>query len=915
MAEARDGGRQREQGSPSISGWQQVLTGREEARGAGRAEVEAALRGLLPRLATTSAAIERPLLDDTLTSTTRHVLVRAARGFGKTVSVARWSRAALAEGQVIVWLSASASDPARRCIGAGELADRVLDQVRYVLRPTGSTDLDGAGPGRLGALLRALGPVTVVVDDVRAGHAGLIDAACAAAVALGARAVVLSTVGPTPVRRGTGMVEVGMAALAWSAQDTVRFARVRGIEITEEVAGLVTDGLGGYPASIVTAVADLGSGGSGGVDLHDAVPAVVRRETTRALGSFVPPEIMPFLLDTCVERRLQVDELDDLTAVPDARSTARRLVEGGILYRHVGADAGVLEYEPRMRQSLLSHLRYLDPAGYVRRFQQRVDAHVARGATWAALSRALDSREPGVVDRALVATWPDLLAVSSGPGFDELWRSAVERCPESIPGRLRILRAAIRPTIGRIESLDEHDEPLAEAVAPTTASPEARALDAFCRVALLRRAGLYDKSLQAAQGALDDLGADRGAPRSIGAAVLLELQASMSALCAGLVRVAAAFADSASQRATRSGALSVAAVACELAAVAEACGGDLVAADEWVRESRSLPAPPAWWRGCGGDVPSVVAALVHLEGRRIDEAKASLGRSIERPGGDLWFVRRHVMAVMAELSGTPDLALDVLVADAARRGMAVEPDASERRAPFLVVQDVARLHLVAGRGAAAIRVADTLPRSAPVRDVVNAHALVASGSLVEAFRRVARLGERARLTTGARIEGLAVTASALVALGEKDQARAEMRRAWGLARRANALLELRWASPEAMDLLLADVDGAERAELEPVAELGRRASPEGGTVLLPERQLLVLQLVVDGLSGPEIARRLYVSHNTVKTQIREIYRRLGTHTRAETVMRAKQLGLVAASRGAVRRGVNAASAAGTKQHR
>ena len=47
------------------------------------------------------------------------------------------------------------------------------------------------------------------------------------------------------------------------------------------------------------------------------------------------------------------------------------------------------------------------------------------------------------------------------------------------------------------------------------------------------------------------------------------------------------------------------------------------------------------------------------------------------------------------------------------------------------------------------------------------------------------------------------------------------------------------------------------------------------------------------LTGPEIAGELYVSSNTVKTHLRTLYAKLGTHHRSETVARARDLGLLA----------------------
>ena len=47
------------------------------------------------------------------------------------------------------------------------------------------------------------------------------------------------------------------------------------------------------------------------------------------------------------------------------------------------------------------------------------------------------------------------------------------------------------------------------------------------------------------------------------------------------------------------------------------------------------------------------------------------------------------------------------------------------------------------------------------------------------------------------------------------------------------------------------------------------------------------------LAAPEIAEELSLSLNTVKTHMRNLYAKLGTHRRAEAVARARALGLLA----------------------
>jgi DNA-binding NarL/FixJ family response regulator len=76
--------------------------------------------------------------------------------------------------------------------------------------------------------------------------------------------------------------------------------------------------------------------------------------------------------------------------------------------------------------------------------------------------------------------------------------------------------------------------------------------------------------------------------------------------------------------------------------------------------------------------------------------------------------------------------------------------------------------------------------------------------------------------------------------------------------------------------------------------LRRRASTPAGP-RLSSREHEVLDLLVDGLAVAQIGRRLYIGQSTVKTHIQNIYKKLGTGNRAEVVMAAVRLGLIAAT--------------------
>jgi LuxR family maltose regulon positive regulatory protein len=66
----------------------------------------------------------------------------------------------------------------------------------------------------------------------------------------------------------------------------------------------------------------------------------------------------------------------------------------------------------------------------------------------------------------------------------------------------------------------------------------------------------------------------------------------------------------------------------------------------------------------------------------------------------------------------------------------------------------------------------------------------------------------------------------------------------------------------------------------------------GNRLSLTTAELRILQYLPTHLSFREIALRLYVSANTVKTQAHAVYRKLSASSRSEAVTRAAELGLI-----------------------
>jgi DNA-binding NarL/FixJ family response regulator len=66
---------------------------------------------------------------------------------------------------------------------------------------------------------------------------------------------------------------------------------------------------------------------------------------------------------------------------------------------------------------------------------------------------------------------------------------------------------------------------------------------------------------------------------------------------------------------------------------------------------------------------------------------------------------------------------------------------------------------------------------------------------------------------------------------------------------------------------------------------------------LTGRELEIVEMISLGLTGPEIAAELYVSHATVRTHVRNAMNKLGAHSRAHLVAKAVGDGIVPPPRG------------------
>lgn len=168
------------------------------------------------------------------------------------------------------------------------------------------------------------------------------------------------------------------------------------------------------------------------------------------------------------------------------------------------------------------------------------------------------------------------------------------------------------------------------------------------------------------------------------------------------------------------------------------------------------------------------------------------------------------------------------------------------------------------------------------RIVEAAGAAGRTGSVIES-RMVRALARVASGDTGAAVDDLSTALTDGVPAGyrqlflDEGTPMEELLRSVGRQRRGSEAAEF-------ADRVLALAGQRSRSQPEPSVTAAKDR--------LSERELEVLRLLASDLTGPEIARRLHVSVNTLRTHTKRIFTKLGVNTRRAAVSRAADLNLL-----------------------
>jgi LuxR family transcriptional regulator, maltose regulon positive regulatory protein len=284
-------------------------------------------------------------------------------------------------------------------------------------------------------------------------------------------------------------------------------------------------------------------------------------------------------------------------------------------------------------------------------------------------------------------------------------------------------------------------------------------------------------------------------------------------------------------------------------------------------------------------------AGVRIDRNEITEAIAAFGRLEEILQANPFALVYQVLVRLEKVRAAAALNdWDDVFAAVREAGKLIDhvPRSALRR---LVDAAAARWHLQAGQTRQAEELIATLPEGSPAHTLLQARLDLARGRF-DAVR--ARIGQASPGTMRDQAGELLL---ARAALESGEDPGGHMTAAAGLAAPEHLVRVFLEEGPAVTRLARAAAEslGTESGTSLSVA-LGSpppsRAAPRQPAVVLTDRELLVLRFLPSHLTNAEIARECLMSVNTVKAHLKNIYAKLGVSSRAETVERARLLGLL-----------------------
>lgn len=853
-------------------------------------------------------------------------LVSAPAGFGKTTLVAEWMAGAAGDDRCTAWLSLDArdSDPvvfwsyvvAALQTAVPEAGEQALSLLRAAQPATAVVS------SLLNDLASVAGEVVLVLDDYHAVESVDVHEAMAFLVDHLPPHVHVVIAGradpPLPLARLRArgeLLEIRAAELRFTAGEAATYfndsmdlhltagdvdaleSRTEGWIAALQLAALSIQGRDD-PSEFITDFA-----GDDRFVVDYLAEEVLERQ---------PEDVRTFLLETSVLDRLTGPQCDAVTGLGGGKAMLERLERANLFLVPLDDRRQWYRYHHLFADVLRARLLDVSPERFAELHRRASTWYEASGEQPAAIAHAIAAHDVEGAARLVELAAPGMFRTRQEATFRR-WITAL---PDTLFGDRPVLSIELAgalmvngETAGvetLLDSIERRLDPAAGAPAPIVFDQEAfariPAQAAVYRAALALIAGDLEATVEQASRALNLADPSDHLRRGSAAALV-----GLAEWTAGDIDAAVAHYTEAVAALTAAGHIS------------DVLGCSIALADMRLAQGRLGDAIRTFEAG-------LTLAREHTVVRGTADMHAGLAEAfLER--NDLAAAREHLEAIarLGDQAGLPQHPYRWRVATA--RVRQAEGDAPAALALFDEAERVynsdfsppvrpvpavkARALLAMGDVAAARRWAsgrrlgpdDELSYVHEYELVTLARVLLAEGRVADATRLLQRLlaaaehGRRA----GSAVEILVALSIAQEAAGDYTAAAATLEEALVRAQPEGRLRvfvdELASLAPllrtvsrkEAAGDVARQVLTTGPAAVGTAPPAGR--SPQGLVDELSSRELDVLRLLKTDLSGPEIARELVVSLNTMRTHTRNIYTKLGVSGRREAVRRAAELGL------------------------
>jgi LuxR family transcriptional regulator, maltose regulon positive regulatory protein len=861
------------------------------------------------------ALVARPTLFELLNGSARVTVVSAPAGSGKTVLLTSWiERANLADSVAFVQVMRDERDPQRFWLSVLTGLRETSAGARLVRELTASPDLDDWAI--VERLLADLAPLSdrlwLMFDDL---HELRSEEARKQVELLVLRAppqlrIVLATrhdvgLGLHRLRLDGGLTEIRAEDLRFSRQEALELFRAAGVDLSDTALATLHERTEGWAAGLRLAALSLA--GHSDPDRFAAEFSGTERTVTEYLLAEVldrqPPDARQLMLRTSILDRVNGELADLLTGCPGGELTLQALATANGFVVSLDTARSWFRYHHLFADLLQLQLRNHEPQQVAALHELAAGWLAANGYAAEAIRHALAARNWVLASGLVAGHWLGLYLDGRSATVHALMAGFP---PESVGADPELSAAAAGDELAQ-GSLAAAERYLRLAEAASAAGPGGEPAEPEVLLDVVRMLMVEQTGDQRARGAL----ARRllAAAASLGEAARPSLGADLRALAlislgdsetwTGYPDQAEAHLDQAVTLARQIGRPYLEFMALIYRGEVELTRQIPLAAGP-SRQAIELAERHGWTDDPFSGLAYMTFGSVLAWQGRLEEADGWVQRA-ERTidSEDRPIVAMGIKYLRGQLElgrGRPAAALAAFEAGAplGRAHPLGRPLRAWLAIALVRLGELDRAEQLIGEIPESSRGRGEMRIAAAMLSLVRDDAQGATSALAPVLSGSAQAGWRSWLT-----EAFLLEATARDALGDPAASRRALESALDLAEADRALLWfLLHPVPELLSRqarrgsghpqLIAEILGLMPGS-EPSSVHGQAPDP------LSKSELRVLRYLPTHLSAPEIGAELHVSTSTVKTHMRNLYAKLGAHSRTEAVASARSLGLLAPS--------------------